>query len=201
MGWLRLDDQYDDHPKIVTAGPEAAWLDVRGMLFCARHETDGFIPEAQLTRIGSEFSTSKRRKLVSTLVSVQRWEKVDGGYRVNDFLEYNPTQAQKEDERAAARERMRKARENKGRSSGEQKPNKRRSSGNPVPAPPLSSPPTPPEGGRRANGTNPRSVAKNRELESLRLLMASCSECSDNPNVLCGRCTGLNRKISELVNA
>lgn len=209
MGWLRLDDQFDDHPKTVAAGHEASWLDVRGMLFCARHETNGEIPDAQLPRIGSDFSPAKRKKLIAALLEVGRWERTEGGYLVHDFLEYNPTSAQKEAEREAARERMRVARQNKGKRSGarsgEQQQNEHtnngRSSHNPDPAPPLpgSSPQTPRQaGGLRANGENPRAQAAKREQERLLELIENCSDCGDNPNRLCGICTGLNRKLAEV---
>src|SRR5688500_18937789 len=107
MGWLRLDDHYDDHPKIVEAGKDAAWLDLRGMLFCARHETDGFIRPAQLTRIGSDFSPKKRLALVERLVEVGRWVPAeDGGWVIHDFLQYNPSSEARSQERERARDRM-----------------------------------------------------------------------------------------------
>src|SRR5690606_16541161 len=121
------------------AGPEAAWLDVRGMLYCARHETDGHIPAAQLSRIGSEFGPRKRLELARRLVDVGRWIENGDGWMVKDFTDYNPSAQQKEAERAAARERMRRARGNRGRSSDDVRPNEHPntgdSSGNPLPSP------------------------------------------------------------------
>lgn len=109
MAWLKLDDKYDDHPKIVAAGPEASWLDVRGMLYCARHETDGYISESQLKRIGGDFSARKRRGLVEKLVEVGRWiqDEERGGWCVHDFLAYNfsaeEAQRRREDKAKAGR--------------------------------------------------------------------------------------------------
>lgn len=205
MGWLRLDDHYDDHPKIVAAGAEAAWLDVRGMLFCARHETDGAIPHAQLARIGSDFTPKKRAKLAGVLVEVGRWTQTETGFLVNDFLDYNPAASVREAEREAARERMKKARRTKGARSGEQQTNGAGTSGNPDPTPPLSPPNPPPSGGNsRANGTNPRTLAAQREAERLRQAIRNCQTegCDHTPlgwNRLCGTCSGLVRKLGELV--
>lgn len=89
MPWVRLDDQFPDHPKIVRAGPSAAWLYVCGLAYCARHLTDGLIPEAQMPRL-----MTGAAKLADRLVAAGLWEVTDDGYRVHDFLNYNPSRAQ-----------------------------------------------------------------------------------------------------------
>lgn len=48
MSWLRIDDDFYDHPKIVAAGPLAIALHVLSMAYASRHGTDGFIPAAML---------------------------------------------------------------------------------------------------------------------------------------------------------
>jgi hypothetical protein len=86
MPWVRIDDQLSDHPKIVAAGPDAAWLYIAGLCYASRYLTDGFIPEAQvrrLTDIKSPIAAAKR------LVDVGLWDEVEGGYMVHDYLEYN----------------------------------------------------------------------------------------------------------------
>ena len=90
MAWVRLDDQFTDHPKVVAAGPLAAWLYVCGLTYCARHLTDGLIPVAQVRQMAA----SGAGKLAAALVAVGLWEEAPGGYRVHDYLEYNPTRAQ-----------------------------------------------------------------------------------------------------------
>lgn len=90
MSWVRLDDQFPDHPKIVAAGPVAAWLYVCGLAYCARHLTDGFIQTGQLPRL---LPVSTVGKLAARLVGVGLWEPAPGGWRVHDYLCYNPTRA------------------------------------------------------------------------------------------------------------
>src|SRR3990167_2964612 len=51
MAWVRLDEEFPDHPKIVSAGPLAAWLYVAGLCYCNRLLTNGFIPEDQISRL------------------------------------------------------------------------------------------------------------------------------------------------------
>lgn len=91
MPWVRIDDQFPDHPKVVEAGPMAAWLYVCGLTYCARQLTDGFIPVAQVPRLVGGPGVGR---LAARLVSAGLWEEVPGGYRVHDFLIYNPSREQ-----------------------------------------------------------------------------------------------------------
>ena len=86
MAWVRIDDQLSDHPKIVAAGPDAAWLFIAGLCYAARYLTDGFIPDAQVRRLSDVKSpTSAAERLVSNGL----WDAVEGGYVIHDYLDYN----------------------------------------------------------------------------------------------------------------
>lgn len=86
MAWVRIDDQLSDHPKIVAAGPDAAWLYISGLCYAARYLTDGFIPQAQVRRLSDIKNPSSAAK---RLVSNDLWDAVEGGYMIHDYLEYN----------------------------------------------------------------------------------------------------------------
>ncbi len=88
MSWVKIDDQFVDHPKVVAAGPLAAWLYVCGLTYCGRYLTDGWIPRGQVHRLADVEDT---QALADRLVSVGLWEEVDDGYLVHDYLIYNPT--------------------------------------------------------------------------------------------------------------
>jgi hypothetical protein len=88
MAWVKLDDQFPDHPKVVAAGPAAGWLYVCGLAYCSRYLTDGFIPKDQIRRLADVGSTQKHAE---ALVAVGLWERTEGGYLVHDYLEYNPS--------------------------------------------------------------------------------------------------------------
>ena len=135
MPWVRLDDGFADHPKVERAGPLAAWLHVVAMCYCARHLTDGRIPKATARRLADIPSPGRH---IDTLVAVGLWDEDGDDYVLHDFLEYQPSRADVEADRKAARERMANARRNKSRSSPEHPPNEARSSDNPDPARPLS---------------------------------------------------------------
>lgn len=83
MSWLKIDDQFPDHPKIVEAGPLASWLHVCGMAYCARYLTDGFIPADQVSRLAN---LSSPHNLSAKLVRVALWEPVSGGFQICDWL-------------------------------------------------------------------------------------------------------------------
>src|SRR5437879_2331970 len=88
MVWARIEDQFADHPKVVAAGPLAAWLYVCGLTYSNRFLTDGFIPDGQVRKLADVPSP---RKLATTLVRVGLWEPAEGGFRIHDFFDYNPS--------------------------------------------------------------------------------------------------------------
>jgi hypothetical protein len=88
MTWVRIDDAFADHPKIVQAGSRAAWLDVAAMCWSSRHLTDGFIPAKQVRRLTDEPNPDE---LAQALVDAGLWETRPDGFLVHDYLDYNPS--------------------------------------------------------------------------------------------------------------
>ena len=88
MPWVKLDDQFADHPKIVACGPLASWLYVCGLAYCSRLLTDGFIPDGQVRKLAD---VDDPKELAAKLVEVNLWERCDGGYRIHDYHDYQPT--------------------------------------------------------------------------------------------------------------
>jgi hypothetical protein len=105
MSWVKLDDKFTGHTKVLAAGPEAAWLHIEGLCYCAQQETDGVILNAALAKL-TQYSKPKAAKLADRLVEVGLWERNGTGYAIHDYLEYNPSKASLEEKRKAARERM-----------------------------------------------------------------------------------------------
>jgi hypothetical protein len=138
MPWVRLDEGFADHPKIERAGPMAAWLHVVAICYCNRHLTDGRIPKAKARRLADIPTPDKH---IKALVDAGLWDDEGDDYIVHDFLDYQPSRADVEADRAQARDRMAKRRRKPdgtfGRSSPEHPPNKNRSS--PEVRPPRSS--------------------------------------------------------------
>ena len=101
MAYVRLDDQIAQHPKILHAGAEAAWLWACAIAFCNRQLTDGIVPVAALRTMGT-FKTAPV-KLADRLVAVGLFEVVPGGYRIvyDEGLCETPAQRAKRSDRAA----------------------------------------------------------------------------------------------------
>lgn len=130
MTWVRLDDGFADHPKVMSLGRDrlaCIGVHVAALCYCARHLTDGLVP--------ASFAAQFPDRLVDRLVWAGLWEEADGPYGVKDFLihdylTYNPSRESIETERAQARLRM-----NNARRSRDVRPNIVRTSDNPVPVP------------------------------------------------------------------
>ena len=108
MPWFRLEDSFDTHPKVIAAGNEATGLFVRCGTYCARHLTDGYIPEQVVLLYGSN-------ELAETLVQAKLWRRVRGGWRMPDYLEYNPSAQTVDKERAAKNDRQKRWRDARSR--------------------------------------------------------------------------------------
>jgi hypothetical protein len=79
------------HPKIVSAGKDGLALYVRGGCWSAEHFTDGFLPESVIALFTYDMEIGARG-MASIMVGAGLWERVDGGYRIHDYLDYNPSQ-------------------------------------------------------------------------------------------------------------
>ena len=110
MAWVRIDDGFADHPKILGVGPIGAIIQVRAFCYCGRYLTDGYVPNDAipgllhgLDHIG--ISTGGVPGMIEighdatdvdwaeVLVKNGLWEPTkDGkGYMVHDYLDYNPS--------------------------------------------------------------------------------------------------------------
>lgn len=102
MTWAKLDDQFPSHPKIVRVGPEAAWLHVCAICYCARYLTDGFVPKEAVPTLST---LRQPLRLADRLVEERVWRDRGDQYELHDFLDYNPSREHVENERRLARER------------------------------------------------------------------------------------------------
>ncbi len=102
MSWVKLDDKLPGHRKILAASPEAAWLHIEGLCYCAQQETDGAIPDTALAML-TRFSKPKAMKLAARLVEVGLWERNSAGWLVHDYLDYNPSRKELEARREIKR--------------------------------------------------------------------------------------------------
>lgn len=52
MTWIKVDDHFDEHPKLAAVGPVGWGVWLAGLAYCNRNLTDGFIPYSIAEGIG-----------------------------------------------------------------------------------------------------------------------------------------------------
>jgi hypothetical protein len=91
MAWVKLDDQFFRHPKVLAAGRDARDLYMVGLCYCAQGLTDGFIPSQAVRVLAAEAEIDTGPASAARLVDVGLWEPIDGGYAIHDYHEYQPS--------------------------------------------------------------------------------------------------------------
>jgi hypothetical protein len=111
--WLKLDDGLLTHPKLYKAATDLQQKGYRNvlalalgwytesLLYCAQHLTDGeltpdVVKTLHITPAG-----------IAALVRAGLWVKTANGWRIHDFLDYNPTAKTVAEKRQKDRERHR----------------------------------------------------------------------------------------------
>jgi len=98
MTWARIDDHFHSHPKVASLGPymlACVGLHALALSWCTDQLTDGLIPTDQVPRLAGDVALLLPKgqpwELVERLLAVGMWEEIPGGYRIHDFLDYNPS--------------------------------------------------------------------------------------------------------------
>jgi hypothetical protein len=106
MAWVRLDENFAEHPKMQAAGPLGRDLQVSALCYCNRNLTDGYIPRAAARRLADtdDLPGITAQDVIQRLIDVGAWFEVTGGYRIHDYTDYQPTREQVEAERAQKRD-------------------------------------------------------------------------------------------------
>lgn len=132
MTWIKLDDQFADHPKLLAVGPLGLALQVSAICYCARHLTDGFMSRVTVRALVAKLSVpwsderggdwyaaatsgmagreASEFDWPTLMVDAGLWDEVDGGYKVHDYEHFNPTKAQVTKQREAWSERQSRSR-------------------------------------------------------------------------------------------
>ena len=118
MSWVRLDDQWYDHPKLIALPELAQLLWVKGLTYAARYLTDGHLTAASADRLLASWRTS--RTMAEKLVQAGLWEKTEAGFKIHDYEQYQPLACDVKAKRIAATQRMKRWRD--GVTNAEQTP-------------------------------------------------------------------------------
>lgn len=106
MSWVKIDDQFPTHPKVMRAGLEARALYVTALCYCAQHLTDGFVTVEVTPLLTAMSQISNGDDALKKLVEVGLFEVCEGGYLIHDYLIYNPSGDKIRSERRATAERQ-----------------------------------------------------------------------------------------------
>lgn len=79
--WVKLDDGFTEHPKIVGLTDAAFRLYVELLCYAARNLTDGYVPRSAIR---------SRGRSVHRLVDQGLLDRAIGGYQIHDWHEWNP---------------------------------------------------------------------------------------------------------------
>nr|WP_241670751.1 hypothetical protein [Streptomyces lavendulae] len=107
MPWVKLDDRFPSHRKVALVSDRAFRLHVSAICWCAENLTDGRITDRELALV------AKIRGIKATAKALEDaglWDRVDGGWEIHDYLDYNPSREQVLAERKKNAERQEKFR-------------------------------------------------------------------------------------------
>lgn len=109
MTWTKVDDGLHSHPKVLrlwhngSDGARALGLHMLAFSWIGEHLTDGVIPRAFVIEKGAV-------DLAAMLVAEGLWDEHDEGWKVHDWLKYNPSRTQVLRERREGATRARNSR-------------------------------------------------------------------------------------------
>ncbi len=101
MTWLKLDDGFPAHPKIVKLSHRAFRLHVSALCYCAANLTDGLVEREALRTIGAYSGRSKT--LTDELETARLWVPIPPGWTIHGYLELNPSKHEVEVRRTVAK--------------------------------------------------------------------------------------------------
>ena len=84
MSWLRIDDGFTKHPKILQLTVRQRWLWLDLLCWCARYKTNGLIPDGALAELRIRSSD------INGWASAGLVDREDSTLAVHDWAVYNP---------------------------------------------------------------------------------------------------------------
>ena len=90
LPWVRLDTQWTHNPKFLMLAEDKKWRAIcvymAGLGYAGVHGTNGFIPNVALSMLHG----TKRE--AAELVDVSLWVPAQGGWDINGWAEFQPSQ-------------------------------------------------------------------------------------------------------------
>lgn len=115
MTWVKIDDGMPSHRKwALLEGDPREWAECMAVwvavaCYAAQTVSDGFVEDTRIARLTPLGSRARQR--CDDLVRVGLMEREEGGYRLHDWLHYQPSSSDVTRDREAARVRQKRARD------------------------------------------------------------------------------------------
>lgn len=109
MPWAKLDDAMGEHRKVrrvLRSGPTgigAFGLHALAILHASRYLTDGRVEDEFVAETLDKVKPRDRKAMIAALEAQGMWIREDGGWRLHDYLDHNPTRKQVESKREQQR--------------------------------------------------------------------------------------------------
>jgi hypothetical protein len=103
MPWVRIEEEFYLHPKVLRVGPYGMAMQIAALCYANKLRTNGFIPEeAPAVLLDFDGCTQDgepvySERIVGDLVAAGMWERVERGWRIHDYDDYQPSREQVED--------------------------------------------------------------------------------------------------------
>jgi hypothetical protein len=108
MTWVKIDDSFPNHPKIVGLSDKAFRIHISGLCYCGTYLTDGFVPMT----IAARFANEDMQHIVElTKAGLWREAPQDNGFHIHDYLAHQTSKTQVEEKRQTVRERQKRYRD------------------------------------------------------------------------------------------
>jgi len=88
MPYAQLDVHFDEHPAHAELSLEHLGIQACAIAYCNRLLTDGFIPKKQIRLWGQP---GDGERVASEMVTRHLWAECAGGYKVEGYLDHNPS--------------------------------------------------------------------------------------------------------------
>jgi len=108
MTWIKIDDSFPNHPKVIGLSDKAFRIHISGLCYCGTYLTDGYVPMTAVSKWADEDMS-----VVVELVNAGLWRDAvqENGFRIHDYLAHQTSKQQVEDKRGALRERQKRYRD------------------------------------------------------------------------------------------
>ncbi|MEU3507627.1 hypothetical protein ABZ733_06825 [Streptomyces longwoodensis] len=110
MPWVKLDDRFPSHRKVALLSDRAFRLHVSALCWASENLTEGRILERELAVVSRVRGAKAAAK---ELEDARLWDRIEGGWSIHDYLEYNPDRARVQADREANAARQKAFRERK----------------------------------------------------------------------------------------